>query len=361
MNPYLAIRTAGATTDSDYTWKTLPHVSGNLHVSLAGLCDQAQSLAVVRRNDLFDAYLGGVETGLIDYRQRDILASIAFCGLTEAAAHNLIVFAIEHAEEFAQLLLATICRDSADKWRIDTIHAEKILDTANQYMKVVHGLPPFMDAWERFYTTYTADKKSTLDELSRAKSELIKLGGELKKHSFSEGSGLKLMVSYGPSQEGYDRALAEADRFLWYGGNEVDLIPKRKKKTAIVSTPFQKSSPHSTLRSHEICPQPSGAFRNNNNFKYSTILCWAGSNKGLLIICAGLLVGITLGIKSCKKKDEPEDKNTIQQEVPQVSSTPNNEQNKKSHRNFSNADENKDHVNQNTDLKNPTDNEKREE
>lgn len=319
MNPYLAIRTAGTTTDSDYTWKTLPHDCGNFHVSLAGLCDQAQSYAVVRRDDLYDVYLGGVETGLIDYRQRDILASIAFCGLTEVVAHNLIVFAIEHADEFVALLLAAICRDSADTWRIDTIHAEKILDTANQHMTVVDGLPLFTDARERFYTTYTADKNSTLDELSRAKSELIKLGGELNKHSFSEGSGLKLLVSYTPSQEGYDRALVEADRFLWYGGNEADLIPKRKKKTTNVSTPSQISSPHLTLRSHENCPQTSGAFFNKKNFKYSTILCWAGSNKGLLIICAGLLVGITVGMKSCKKKDEPEDKKTIQQAAPQLS------------------------------------------
>lgn len=299
MNPYLAIRTAGTTTDSDYTWKTLPHVSGNLHDSLAELCDQAQSFAVVRRDDFFDVYLGGVETGLSDYQQRDVLVSIAFFGLTEAVAHNLVVFAIEHAEEFAQLLLAAICRDSPDKWSIDKISAEKILDTANQQMMVVHSLPPFMDAWERFYTTYSADKKSTSDELSHAKNELIKLSAELKKHSFSKESGLKLMVSYGPSQEGYNRALAEADRFLWHGGHEVDLsVVRSKKKAPSARTTSAKSNGPSKTHSGGASLPPT--------CPSSKSVIWTNSNKGLVIICGVVAMGILLGITCKKKVPEPE-------------------------------------------------------
>lgn len=290
MNSYIAIRTAGITSSNDFTWKLLPQVDSVLHKSFENICDQTQSFAVVCRSELFDVFLGGTETGLVDYRKRDVFAAIAFCGLTEAVARNLIVFAIDHAEEFAQLLLAAICREPADQWSIDTISAEKILKIVNQREIFVPNLPPFVDAWERFYTTCTADKKSTADELSRAKDELLKLSEELKRHSFSDGNGLKLLVSYAPPQEGYNRALAEADRFLWKEGHGVDLSPQRKKKVG--------NEPTRSGRSNEPSKTPSLGGNCPSRFAPSKDGCWLNPNKGLLIVCGVLTMIAVVAISS---------------------------------------------------------------
>lgn len=366
---YIAVKTRG--TKTDYSWNLSAENTQNEHVILESLTDEKHSISVIRTDLGFSVYIGGTESERIDEKNRKIRISVAFCGLEECQVRRLVIFAIRNPDVIREALRASVHTPANNlncEWKVDFKPIERIVLDATTTVALKQKQTEFSDAWERFYTSeYSVEndeeRANLKKELLESHDNLVLLASELEGSSFTTGHGIKLLVSRTPSTHAYERAISEADRLMTAEPSERNLLILRNKKKA-GSTPTQspRSKTQSKTQSQVDCRRGSiGCFLHQLGTN-SRACSWIGSNKGLLIICAGLLVGITVGIKSCKKKDEPEDKKIIQQVAPQLSASLNQGLNKENefHENKA-ADENKDRVNQNTDLESPTDNEKRYE
>jgi hypothetical protein len=297
MNTYLAIRTAGTAQNSDFVWQTNSAAERKFHAELADNCDaDTRSYAISRRNGLFDVFIGGIQSGLIDYRQRPVMVSAAFIGLSDSNARALLIYSIEQQSLFEQGLNAAIARTGPSNWCIDWVKVQGLIADARAATYIETNAEPFPDAWERFYTAPLDFDMPSPEDLARADEELKQLVQEVKSHTFSPHDGLKILVSRHSSQVGYALARDEADRFLWSDGRNLDMASLRKKKLPPTKPlPSPLSNPPSKLPSRSTIESPYQVTSRQGS--------WIPSKGGLLLLCG--VIAITAAIVllgPCKKK-----------------------------------------------------------
>ena len=282
---YTAIKTAGQTID--YTWKLSEPSAGCHHADLESFCDEGRSFAVIRHEDRFSVYLAGIDSGLSDYRRRQIRISAAFCGLSEYHARRLLAYAIQFPDLLRERLVRSISRTAGKpdvEWDVDFKMLRSIFETDAEHAVVESSRPPFPDAWER---SFSADGGAS-NAQDKPSDELVRLARELAEYSFSSGDGLKLLVSDAPSQGGYDKAVAEADRLLWRGAVE-RVLPRPPKNDP--KPPTGLGSPQTT-----------------HSGGYPEFRRLISSNKGFLFFCGASLFLLALAFaptRQChKKKDD---------------------------------------------------------
>lgn len=256
------IRTAGSATNSDYIWQNSAREnaatleinkfpdSNNLSFAIF-CCEDASS-------DSFSIYIGGFHTGQHDFRNRSIRLDFAIKGLSESEARHLMAHAMRNLEKFAKQLFDCIKRDVLSKdqspqnsgekgkgnpdWQVDFEKIKKIIDPILANLQGDSSPSSFPERKEGYFA-YKSLKPDEEEAAANKKSleRLKKLADQLETTAFSKNSGLKLLVSPQPTSEGHERALDEADIYLWQGGpaTERTIIKKnyppsfnQKKRTA---------------------------------------------------------------------------------------------------------------------------------
>jgi hypothetical protein len=277
----IAVRTAGRGAKDDYIWKFLSQSDPDLHKDIAKLTDERWSCAITRDNAGFNFFIGGIETSHTDYTNiRFIKTSVSYRGLNELQARQMLVLALQDPNCIAQKVIeAFLWGTPGDEggWRVDFEKLIGVLDFAADREILRPGSPQIGDAWER---PNTAENRR-------------KLADQISQFSFSQGYGVKVVVSDAPQQ--FSQLLEEADHLLWEDAPERNLNNLRPKKKPEPSSHIQseKSKLPSSQHSDETSPSPSCQDSSND--------CWISSNKGLLMICGVVVIGILLA-GTCKKK-----------------------------------------------------------
>jgi len=233
----IAVRTAGKGQKAEYAWKSNSDSDcGDRIRFIESMCGQGHGCALVRRLGIFDAYFSGFKSGLEDYRQRNIVVTLVFLGISETTARALTLLFTEDYDSFKEILLDTFSRASSDEWTVDYDKFSRIAEVAERQANLHPQAPPFDEPRADDF-----DGKADSSELDSAKNQrsIKRLCQEIRDYRFSDGDGLKLLLAATHPQAGYERALVEADRLLWAEGSKDDLAASRKKKAEQATSPTQ--------------------------------------------------------------------------------------------------------------------------
>lgn len=231
----LAIRTRSHS--ADYQWKSSDPSMGSWYEVPASFCGEGPSYSASAgggAENRMSLFVGGLDGGTADPWGRPIGVDLAINGLTDSDARKILCEAMKNGNGFQERLLKGISRPDAKMWQVDFDRLRELIDECTQGQPETSLPPPFTIAWER---TYTTDSKDSMA------ASLRKLASELEQHSFSPGNGLKLLVSAAPQEEGYARAVKEADRLLWQTDQERNLSTYRKSKPPVGKNTQPPSNP----------------------------------------------------------------------------------------------------------------------
>ncbi len=255
-----AVRTAGTTSNSDYSWKNPVGTDVAPH-NLATLADQGTlSFGLAGHGAFHQVYCGGFQTALMDFRNRVVRVDLAVDGLTESEARTLVSRAMIDTEGFCQRICEHIHRESPSQWSVDFEGLAAIINELSAVgpLSPSEGSPkPFEKRVEGFFKSPVANPDMEEVPLIQASKKRLELAAKnLLQYELSPGDGLKLLICDFPSKEGYVRATEEADLLLWAGGPQPDKELPQKKP---VAPPKGAGKP--TTRSKSCGPPYSGPLK----------------------------------------------------------------------------------------------------
>jgi hypothetical protein len=246
-----------------------------------GINDQIKidvpGLAVARRGDAYGVLITGVPTRHRRPAGGLVSASFAFFDLDENVARKLATGVLRDWINATERLVPSINRHSPPpsnpEWSFDV---EQIGELVKSYG--LEAIDPICD--DRVLRPYSPPDNNGFVEYSELVSRQI----------FSSANGIKVVICKSYPRNG-EADFPEADIVILPGLSDLN---SPKKRTFTGATRSTKSKLPTTQPLQGTSPSPSCLI--------SRSACWMSSNKGWVIICGVVAIGILLEV-TCKKKD----------------------------------------------------------
>ncbi|MDR0337875.1 MAG: hypothetical protein LBI18_12375 [Planctomycetaceae bacterium] len=194
---------------NDNTWK--PQAKWN---DINAYLSDTNGLLVYRQdNDLFSVYAVSEPSEKRDYQNRLISIGLLFSDCSEIETRKLTTFCLSNWGQLCVYFTAFIENFGSDRWNINI----------ERLSKFVNRLPVVEDHRYVFLSRYEND--NTADTRK-------KLCNEMKQCTFSDGKGLKLVVTEIPLTGSAATIIrSQVDRYFWCNGIEKTLAAKTTKTT----------------------------------------------------------------------------------------------------------------------------------
>jgi predicted RNA-binding protein with PIN domain len=210
--------------NKDYTWSKTPDDSA-IHGFLS-----SNGIVVKRQpDDYFTVYLASEPTPKKDYIRRNITISCLISNCSDWAAKGLTIYALQNWNNFVQDFEKFVNNFGLDDWSVDE------------------------SALKRFVSKHTADATGKIfvvkienNNTDETRNELL---ADLAKYDFSTGSGIKCIIDAGvlTGNDRLAKVRAEADVYLWAGGNKKLLTDDKPLEKNVINTDAAHAIPKQKL------------------------------------------------------------------------------------------------------------------